>query len=132
MRARRTVGSVFAAFSNARGDRSVRRILAALADLAVDPWFVWLSDAREGTPEEDANGVDIVVESAIGTINVQVKSSTGEAKRFRQRMRAREVDVEDMVVATAHDDDQRLLSYLKKELMRVYEKRTGSPVQKVG
>lgn len=36
----------------------------------------WIRDIRLGTREEDSNGIDVVVETDVGKIFIQVKSST--------------------------------------------------------
>jgi hypothetical protein len=49
-------------------------------------WPAWLLSARRASREEDAKGWDMVVMTEdVGTVGLQVKSSPGEARRFRKR-----------------------------------------------
>jgi hypothetical protein len=66
-----------------RGAANEERLLAAVFGLRAGA--SWIRDARRATPEEDAVGVDVVVESDVGPLRLQAKSSAGAARRFVAR-----------------------------------------------
>jgi hypothetical protein len=71
---------------NATGKRNERRTLDAILALrASNPALV---GARMATKEEDTQGVDIVVETAFGTMFVQVKSNKADARLWRKKYAA--------------------------------------------
>jgi hypothetical protein len=70
-----------------RGRSSERRVLEA-CNLTARP--EWMRSARAATRVEDHDGIDVVVESDIGKLYVQVKSSRrGKAAFVERRRRAR-------------------------------------------
>lgn len=87
----------------ARADEGERKVLAAsvqcirLAE-AESKALPWLRSARLAKPEEDARGVDVVVESNEGTLWLQVKSGPMAAKLFEAR------GLDHVRVVIHHDD----------------------------
>jgi hypothetical protein len=67
-----------------RGRENEARVLDA-CQLPSRP--VWMHSARAATREEDADGIDVVIESDIGKLYVQVKSSRGGKAAFLQKRR---------------------------------------------
>ena len=67
-----------------RGQHHEQRVLRLCIELCDQgsPDFL-TSHARLATPEEDKNGIDIVVPTRLGDIHLQVKSSKRSARRFR-------------------------------------------------
>jgi hypothetical protein len=65
-----------------RGLDSERRVLEACR-LRARPH--WMTRARLATRIEDQSGIDVVVESDVGRLLLQVKSSEHGKERFRQR-----------------------------------------------
>lgn len=53
----------------------------------------WLGDARGCTFEEDGRGIDVVVETDMGDIFIQVKSSYENAQKFRRKWPQRTVGI---------------------------------------
>lgn len=96
---------------NARGRANEERLLASLLRLGPSlPWFV---SARAGTPEEDRDGADAVVETNdVGKLFLQAKSSKAQARLFRASRRRLVIGV---VVVSDHDErltDERVRSAL--------------------
>jgi hypothetical protein len=86
----RRVKSLLGEVAAARGRSAEERVVEALA-LPSRP--AWIHDARRATKAEDHAGIDAVVESDVGKLFVQVKSSrTGKAK-FQERKRSVRVAV---------------------------------------
>lgn len=69
--------------SNIKGALAEKRCLDAAEELCKT--HDWLLSARSCTKQEDARGIDIVVESDIGFLYIQVKSSRICAWSFRQK-----------------------------------------------
>lgn len=114
-----------------KGPENEARVVKAIRELRSDPWFWWIWDVRPSTPEQDARGIDAIITSEIGNIMVQTKSSSGEAKKFRKRGRARGHDMQDIIVVIAKARADMLVSQLKKELVRVHEYRVCEPPQRL-
>ena len=86
----RTLGdcsSVSRALGEAARLRGLANEARALEVLQSTPLPPWAGAARRATDQEDRGGVDIVVDSDVGSLYVQVKSSAGAAKRFLKRRR---------------------------------------------
>ena len=69
---------------NARGQETERRAVNAMATRR-DAWPPWLVGVRRATEEEDQRGVDLVAQSDVGDIGIQVKSSHRGAARHSRR-----------------------------------------------
>ncbi len=63
----------------ARGRANEQRALAILQRTAFP---AWMKGARAGTPEEDARGIDLVVDSTVGPLYLQIKSSVRGRDKF--------------------------------------------------
>jgi len=86
-----------------RGRARERHVLAACA-LRARP--AWMRNARAATRVEDHRGIDVVIDSDVGKLFVQVKSSLmGKAKFERRRRHARVV----VVVVDAGDSLEAVL-----------------------
>jgi hypothetical protein len=71
---------------NATGKlRELRTLEMVLSMRTSDPAIV---SARKATKEEDANGIDIVVETIFGSVFVQVKSDKANARLWRKKYAA--------------------------------------------
>lgn len=70
-----------------RGEQAEARVVSLLqqADL-VPPWIL---GARRAAPAEDRRGVDVLVQTDVGILRVQVKCSHRKAKDFARRLRRR-------------------------------------------
>jgi hypothetical protein len=71
--------------ANERGAHNEGRVLEAVERLATE--LDWISGGRKGTEEEDAAGVDVVVETDVGPLYLQVKSSKFGAGSFKEKRR---------------------------------------------
>ncbi len=87
-----------------KGARNELAVVHALSD-GLTP--VWLLGARICTEEEDAQGIDVVVETDIGPVYLQVKSSYDNAKKFLRRWPQRNVG---MVVVRPQDDQETIFN----------------------
>jgi hypothetical protein len=67
-----------------RGRAGERHVLAACA-LATRP--AWMRRVRAATREEDRHGIDVVIESDVGKLFVQVKTSLAGKAKFEARRR---------------------------------------------
>jgi hypothetical protein len=105
MRVSKLLGHV----SNERGQVSERRLVDAVQNLAtlgaqgLNTGRAWITSVRLATKAEDACGIDVVVETDVGPLYLQSKSSPKEAQRFRQKKRSR------LIVAVVVPADDALL-----------------------
>ena len=96
-----------------RGRARERHVLAACG-LRTRP--AWMRSARAATRVEDHRGIDVVIESDVGNLFVQVKSSRlGKAKFERRRRAARSV----VVVVDAGDSLEAVLGRVVGEVAKV-------------
>ena len=86
-----------------RGRARERHVLAACG-LRARP--AWMRDVRPATRREDHRGIDIVIESDVGKLFVQVKSSLLGKSKFERRRRSARVVV---VVVDAGDSLEAVL-----------------------
>jgi hypothetical protein len=86
-----------------RGRARERHVLAACA-LGVRP--AWMRSARAATRREDHRGIDVVIESDVGKLFVQVKSSIAGKAKFEGRRRSARIVV---VVVDAGDSLEAVL-----------------------
>ncbi len=123
------------AIARARGRRSEERALAACRSAARPSW---IKTARPAAHDEDHAGIDLVLETDVGRLFVQVKSSmTGKAK-FESVRRKHRIAV---VVVRDGDSDARLLAQVSASvgalrapwlerrafLARLYGSEAGAP-----
>ncbi len=97
-----------------RGLESEMRVLEACR-LPARP--AWMRSARPATPIEDRSGIDVVVESDVGRLLVQVKSSKLGKKRFRPRPLLGIA----IVVVRASDSPESVLAKVVAELETIRE-----------
>lgn len=90
-------------------------LLAAVCfDQCWSRMFPWVARIRLGTPEEDAQGKDVVVETTdLGDFPVQVKSSRKYLKRHFKKY----PDVPVLVIYPTHTEEE-----VRKELARLIKK----------
>lgn len=109
----RRVKSLLGEVAAARGRSAEERVVEALA-LPSRP--AWVLGARRATKAEDHAGIDAVVDSDVGKLFVQVKSSrTGKAK-FQERKRGVRVAI---VIVRGGDDGEAVLRKVVGELAKV-------------
>lgn len=109
----RQLGHMLGAIGKKRGKTNERLVLDALA-LPSRP--AWIASVRKATQEEDHAGIDVVVESDVGKLFVQVKSSRRGKQEFEERRRTVRVVV---VVVKANDTEEGLLRKVVGELAKV-------------
>ena len=105
-----------------RGRAGERHVLAACT-LAARP--AWMRRVRAATRDEDRHGIDVVIESDVGKLFVQVKSSLAGKEAFEARRRHARIVV---VVVNAGCSLPRVL----EQLVEVIEPVRGEYLQKRG
>ena len=99
----KNIARVLGKLGSERGRANERHVLDACL-LPQRP--AWMTSARAGTRAEDHDGIDVVVESDVGKLLLQVKSSrTGKAAFAQRRRRARVA----VVVAKSGDTLEEIL-----------------------
>jgi len=86
-----------------RGRSSEQRLLEACQ---LDKRPTWMLSARAGTRDEDARGIDVVLDTDVGKLYVQVKSSKTGGRHFKERKRSARIAV---VVVRVDDTPDTLL-----------------------
>ncbi len=109
----RNVHAILGKIANQRGRTSEQRVLEA-CQLPGRPG--WMKSARAATRAEDHDGIDVVVESDVGKLFVQVKSSLRGKADFEERRRRARVAV---VVVGAGDAAEKVLRKVVGELAKV-------------
>jgi hypothetical protein len=99
----RQINRQFGKVANQRGRGNEKRVLDACL-LAARPG--WMQAARLATREEDHDGIDVVIESDVGKLYVQVKSSRRGKAAFLESDRRARVAV---VVVRTGDSQEALL-----------------------
>jgi hypothetical protein len=84
------IAGVLGKLGNERGHANERHVLDACL-LPTRP--AWMTSARAGIRAEDHDGIDVVVESDVGKLFVQVKSSRTGKVAFAERRRRAHVAV---------------------------------------
>jgi hypothetical protein len=87
-----------------RGRGNEKRVLEA-CQLPTRP--KWMLEVRRGTRAEDHAGIDLVIESDVGKLFVQVKSSRRGKADFEEKRRSARVAV---VIVRAGDSQEQILS----------------------
>ena len=108
-RARRVLGEL----ARERGRASEARVLRACRRKDRPDW---MRAARAATSEEDRHGIDVVVESDVGKLYVQVKSSAVGKVAFQDRRPRARIAV---VVVRSRDSNEDLLRQIVGELSRL-------------
>ena len=109
----RNMAQILGKDARKRGRTSEERVLEALA-LPSRP--AWMASFRKATQAEDHAGIDVVVESDVGKLFVQVKSSRGGKAAFAQRRRSARVGV---VVVIVTDSPEKVLAKVVGELGKI-------------
>ena len=109
----RNVHAILGKIARQRGRTSEQRVLEA-CQLPARP--AWMKSARAATRAEDHDGIDVVVESDVGKLFVQVKSSRRGKADFEERRRRARVAV---VVVGAGDAAEKVLRKVVGELAKV-------------
>jgi hypothetical protein len=109
----RNLAQILGADAKKRGRRSEDHVLEALA-LPSRP--EWIRSVRKATKTEDRAGIDVVVESDVGKLFVQVKSSRGGKTHFEEKRRRARIAV---VVAKVTDSPEGLLRKVVGELAKM-------------
>jgi len=83
------------------GYHNEAEVLLMVQQIAKDRHWEWFASARISTEEEDAHGIDIVVETSdIGKLFFQVKSSRRGAAEFQKKRRGAHIAI---IVASRYD-----------------------------
>jgi hypothetical protein len=109
----RPVRRILGKIGSERGRGNEKRVLDA-CKLTERP--SWMLAARRATPAEDHAGIDVVIESDVGKLYVQVKSSRGGKAAFGARRRSARIAV---VVARSGDSQSALLRKVVGELAKI-------------
>jgi len=109
----RNVAQILGKEAKKRGRISEARVLEALA-LPSRP--EWMRAFRMATKEEDRAGIDVVVESDVGKLFVQVKSSRRGKAAFVERRRGARIAV---VVVAVTDTPEAVLRKIVGELAKI-------------
>jgi hypothetical protein len=99
----RNVGRILGRLNLERGRDNEARVLAACT---LDARPAWMVRARKATAAEDRDGIDIVIESDVGKLFLQVKSSRLGKSHFEQKRRRATVSV---IIASAADTPEAIL-----------------------
>jgi hypothetical protein len=108
-----SIPRILGRIATARGRSNEARALEACAAGRRPPW---MRGVRKATLAEDHDGIDLVVESDVGKLYVQVKSSRGGKAAFLQKRRRAEVAV---VVVKSGDTDEAILRKIVAALQPV-------------
>ena len=68
-----------------KGKHAEQRVLQAVHELTKS--VTWMNSTRRSTSQEDTQSIDVVLETNIGMLFVQVKSSRTGARHFRRKRR---------------------------------------------
>jgi hypothetical protein len=89
--------------ANQKGKLAEERVFLAIEKLSTE--FSWIQSTRLATRKEDARGIDVVVETPIGPLYVQVKSSPRGVRHYKSKRRKARV----IVVIVKPEMDERKL-----------------------
>jgi hypothetical protein len=109
----RNVSRILGKLASERGRSSEKRLLTACL-LPGRP--EWMRAARRATKQEDHDGIDVVVESDVGKLFIQVKSSRRGKVAFEQRARRARIAV---VVVARDDGPEKLLRKVVGQLAAI-------------
>lgn len=79
------VGELLDLVARERGQQSEDCVARAFESIGSPPWPDWVLSARMATPEEGMREIDAVVESDVGPLYLQVKSSRSQARKGKDR-----------------------------------------------
>ena len=120
---RGSVSQQFGRIATERGRANEKRALDACV-LPARP--AWMQSVRMASREEDRDGIDLVIDSDVGKLYVQVKSSRGGKMAFLQRRRRARVAV---VVVSATDSPEAIQRRIVGEVGKIraeFIKQRGS------
>jgi hypothetical protein len=109
----RNLAQILGKDAKKRGRTNEARVLEALA-LPARP--TWMLSVRKGTKSEDHAGIDVVVDSDVGKLFVQVKSSRGGKVAFLGRRRSARIAI---VVVHVTDSPEALLRKVVGEVGKI-------------
>jgi hypothetical protein len=89
--------------ANQKGKLAEKRVFLAVEKLSTE--YTWIHSARLATLKEDARGIDVVVETPIGPLYIQVKSSPRGVRHYKSKRRKARVI---MVIVKPEMDDRKL------------------------
>lgn len=95
-----------------RGFRNEARVVEALSENKP----AWVKSARISTRHEDHNGIDVVVESDVGSLYLQIKSSVAGANSFEPRHNVA------VMIVRQHDTHERIRDRAIGHLSNLREK----------
>jgi len=122
----RAVKSILGSIGRERGKRSESRVVMMINELGSSTH--WISGARHATTEEDRRLIDVVVETDVGKIFIQIKGCRNSLLNFELK-KPRAPVILGIVVNDYLEDHQlkaSVLSLLLKEREKILQKRNGS------
>ena len=87
-----------------RGEFTEHKVMAAFRDAVKLP--SWLISCEKVSPELDAKGIDFVIESDVGRLNLQVKSSRAGRESHKEKYEGKFIAV---VVVDINDTSEKVL-----------------------
>lgn len=107
---RRKALSIIGKVGLERGHRLEQRIVEAFQNIqGKSEKPDWFQGIRLSNPNQDRKGIDVIVESDVGDLYLQIKScSNGKIKFFKQRGHFRHKKPIAVVVAQYHESDEEL------------------------
>lgn len=97
------VKQVLGTINGERGVTNEYKVLEGIQELTSKP--KWYRRSRHATKHEDSRGIDLVIETDIGSIFLQVKSSKRGAEVFTQKQRKSMIGI---IVVRGSDSLDRL------------------------
>jgi hypothetical protein len=98
-----------------RGNKSEKLVEEALSSLAPPLVLGW----RKATPEEDSRGIDFVVNTSVGDVFLQVKSSRTASRNFLSVRRRTHIEV----VVASGDVAARVKGAIERAVHAVKQRR---------
>ena len=86
------IRSIIGRIGKKKGRDGEDRILLVLKN-SQDSWPGWLKSVRLATKEEDKKGCDIVADTDVGNLYLQIKSSITGVKEFKRRQRKKMIAI---------------------------------------
>ena len=110
--------------ANEKGLGKENKVVYALENCLDKP--KWLGTSRKATREEDRKGADVICETDVGSLYLQVKSSHHGKEKFETKSRKKAIEV---IVVKYNDTDQfiasKAIALLIKLRVEILKKRTG-------
>jgi hypothetical protein len=89
--------------ANQKGRLAEERVFRAVEILSTE--FTWIHSTRLATKQEDARGIDVVAETPIGPLYIQVKSSPRGVRHYKSKRRKARVII---VIVTPEMEERKL------------------------